>query len=288
MLTAVGFPSARSLKPRTSWQRHLSIVIGAALLALMVGLAIAAPWLGTVDPEFVAPARRLRPSSQAWWFGTDHLGRDLYSRVLYGARASLIVGLAVAAMAMAAGLALGVACGFSRWTDGFVMRIMDGLMAIPAVLLAVALVALTKASIGIVVVAIAITEIPRVTRLVRSVVLQLREQPFILAAESVGTTTLATIYRHIVPNTLAPLIVQGTFVCSSAILTEAVLSFIGAGTPNNVATWGNIIAEGRAFFQIRPNVILFPALFLSTTVLAINLLGDGLRDWLDPRLSRQM
>jgi peptide/nickel transport system permease protein len=288
MLTAVGFPSTSALTPRKAWRRHLSIVIGAALLVVIVGMAAAAPWLGTMDPEFVAPARRLRPSSEAWWFGTDHLGRDLYSRVLYGARASLVVGLAVAAVAMAAGLALGVACGLNRWIDGIVMRIMDGLMAIPAVLLAVALVALTKASIATVVVAIAITEIPRVTRLIRSVVLQLREQPFILAAEAVGTSTFATIHRHIVPNTLAPLIVQGTFVCSSAILTEAILSFIGAGTPNNIATWGNIIAEGRAFFQIRPNVIFFPALFLSITVLAINLLGDGLRDWLDPRLSRQM
>lgn len=286
MLTAVGQPPLRLARPRGPLRRHWSIVLGGALLALAAAAALLAPWLGTVDPEFIAPARRLRPPSELHWFGTDHLGRDLYSRVLYGARASLLVGAAVAAAAIAAGLVLGLAAGSSRWVDAVVMRVMDGMMAIPAVLLAIALMALTRASIGNVILAIAVTEVPRVTRLVRSVVLQIREQPFVEAAEACGTSRLATLRRHVVPNTLAPLIVQASFICSSAILTEAILSFIGAGTPNDVATWGNIIAEGRASFQIRPHVILFPSVFLSLTVLAINLLGDGLRDLLDPRLAR--
>jgi peptide/nickel transport system permease protein len=263
-------------------------VIGGLLLALMVAIALAAPFLGTVDPAALSPIRRLRMPSAQYWFGTDALGRDVYSRVVYGARASLFVGFAVALAAVLAGLLFGLLAGFNRWIDAILMRIMDGLMSIPSVLLAIALMALTRASLENVIAAIAIAEIPRVTRLVRSIVLGLREQPFVEAAIAVGTSTPLILWRHILPNTFAPLIVQATYIAASAIITEAILSFIGAGLPPSIPTWGNIIAEGRAIFQVRPHLILIPAGFLSVTVLAINLLGDGMRDALDPRLARQL
>jgi peptide/nickel transport system permease protein len=273
---------------RPWWRRHLSIVLGGSLIFVMVAIAVAAPWLGTVDPAALSPIRRLRPPSEQFWFGTDALGRDVYSRVVYGARASLFVGFAVAAAAVVSGLFFGLVAGFSRWVDAVLMRVMDGLMSIPSVLLAIALMALTRASLENVILAIAIAEVPRVTRLVRGVVLGLREQPFVEAAIATGTSTPRILVRHILPNTVAPLVVQATYICASAIITEAILSFIGAGLPPSIPTWGNIIAEGRAIFQVRPQLILIPAAFLSLTVLAINLLGDGLRDALDPRLARQM
>ncbi|MCA0450085.1 MAG: ABC transporter permease [Proteobacteria bacterium] len=266
----------------------MSIVLGGGLLFAALILALLAPYLGTVDPTALSPIRRFRPPSEAYWFGTDHLGRDVYSRVVYGARASLLVGVAVAALAVGAGLFFGLIAGFNRWIDAVLMRVMDGLMAIPAVLLAIALMALTKASLQNVIIAIAIAEVPRVTRLVRGVVLTLREQPFVEAAVASGTSTVKILYRHILPNTVAPLVVQATYIWASAIITEAILSFIGAGLPPSIPTWGNIIAEARAVFSVRPHLIAFPAVFLSVTVLAINLLGDGLRDALDPRLARRL
>ncbi len=289
-LTVVAPPSSAQLKGhrRAWWRRHLSIVIGVNLLLLALAAAVFAPWLGTQDPMALSPLRRLRPPSEQFWFGTDPLGRDLYSRVMYGARASLFVGFAVAVSAVLSGLLFGLVAGFNRWVDAVLMRVMDGLMSIPSVLLAIALMALTKASLGNVILAIAIAEVPRVTRLVRGVVLGLREQPFVEAAIATGTSTIRILIRHILPNTIAPLVVQATYICASAIITEAILSFIGAGLPPSIPTWGNIIADGRAVFQIRPHLILIPAAFLSVTVLAINLLGDGLRDALDPRLARQM
>ncbi|MBL8805821.1 MAG: ABC transporter permease [Rhodospirillales bacterium] len=281
-------PEAIKVRRRPWWVRNITIIAGGALLLAALLMALLAPWLGTIDPTALSPIRRLRPPSDQFWFGTDQLGRDLYSRVIYGARASLLVGAAVAAFAVAAGLFFGLVSGFNRWVDAVLMRVMDGLMSIPSVLLAVALMALTKASLGNVIVAIAVAEVPRVTRLVRSVVLGLREQPFVEAAVASGTSAPRILVRHILPNTIAPLLVQATYICASAIITEAILSFIGAGLPPSIPTWGNIIAEGRAVFQIRPQLILIPAAFLSATVLAINLLGDGLRDALDPRLARQM
>jgi peptide/nickel transport system permease protein len=251
-------------------------------------MAILAPYLGTVDPVAVSPVRRLRLPSSTYWFGTDAYGRDLYSRTLYGARISLEVGLGVAVLSTVIGLALGLVTGFNRIADAVIMRIMDGLMSIPPVLLAIALMALTKASVENVIIAITISEVPRVARLVRGVVLSLREQPFVAAAVAAGTGFFRTLSRHIFPNTVAPVLVQATYICASAMITEAVLSFIGAGTPPQIPSWGNIMAEARSFFQIKPYLIIFPGIFLSLTVLAVNLVGDGLRDALDPRLARRM
>ena len=268
--------------------RYPAIAVGGALLLLIVLMAVLAPWLGTVNPMALAPAKRLRPPSAAYWFGSDMLGRDIYSRTVYGSRVSLIVGFSVAFVASLAGLAVGVVAGVVRWADGLIMRIMDGLMSIPPILLAIALMALTRASVQNVVVAIAVAEFPRCARLVRSVVLSLREQPYVEAAVASGTRLPMIIWRHILPGTMAPISVQATYICASAMLTEAVLSFIGAGTPPTIPSWGNIMAEGRALWEVKPFIVFFPAVFLSLTVLAVNLLGDGLRDWLDPRLARRL
>jgi peptide/nickel transport system permease protein len=264
-------------------RQHPTIFAGFVLIGIMLVIAVFAPFLGTNDPTALAPARRLRPPSANYWFGTDMLGRDIYSRVLYGTRVSLTVGFAVALLAAATGLAIGLVAGFVRWSDAIIMRIMDGLMSIPSILLAIALMALTRGSVRNVVIAITISEIPRVARLIRGVVLSLREQPYIEAAIACGTRTPRLILRHVLPNTLAPLSVQATYICASAMITEAILSFIGAGTPPTVPSWGNIMAEGRALWQIKPSIVFFPAIFLLLTVLGVNLLGDGLRDALDPR-----
>jgi peptide/nickel transport system permease protein len=286
-------PVAQSVSPtvarfKDALRRHPTAIFGAVVLLAMIAIALAAPWLGTVDPQAMSPVKRLRDPWGEYWFGTDMLGRDVYSRVIYGARVSLTVGLAVAILSTLVGLAIGLVTGFIRWVDAVVMRVMDGLMSIPSVLLAIALMALTRASLENVIVAITIAEIPRVVRLVRSLVLGLREQPFVEAATAAGTGVARTLVRHILPNTVAPLLVQGTYIFASAMITEAILSFIGAGTPLNIPSWGNIMAEARSLFQLKPWLILIPGAFLSLTVLAINLLGDGLRDALDPRLARRM
>ena len=268
--------------------RHPTIVIGGVLVAIMVFIAVFAPFLGTVDPTALAPARRTREPSAQYWFGTDMLGRDVYSRVIYGARVSLIVGVAVAFFSSVIGLAIGLISGFVRWADSVIMRVMDGLMSIPGILLAIALMALTRGSVGNVILAITVVEVPRVSRLVRGVVLSLREQPYVEAAVAAGTRTPKIIWKHILPNTLAPMTVQATFICAAAMLAESILSFIGAGTPPIIPSWGNIMAEGRALWQVKPYIVFFPAIFLSITVLAVNLLGDGLRDALDPRMAKRL
>lgn len=269
-------------------RRNPTIAFGSALVLLMIFVAVFAPWLWTKDPTALAPALRTREPSAEWWFGTDMLGRDVYSRVLYGTRVSLTVGFAVAICSSVIGLTIGLISGFIRVADAVIMRIMDGMMSIPSILLAIALMALTRGSVGNVVLAITIAEIPRVSRLVRGVVLSLREQPYVDAAVAAGTRTPVIILRHILPNTLAPLTVQATYICASAMIIEAILSFIGAGTPPIIPSWGNIMAEGRALWQVKPYIVFFPAVFLSITVLAVNLLGDGLRDALDPRMAKRL
>lgn len=269
-------------------RRNPTITIGASLVLLMVAIAIFAPFLFTRDPTALAPALRTREPSAQFWFGSDMLGRDVYSRVLYGTRVSLTVGFSVAICASLIGLTIGLISGFIRAADAVIMRIMDGMMSIPSILLAIALMALTRGSVGNVILAITIADFPRVARLVRGVVLSLREQPYVDAAVAAGTRTPVIILRHILPNTLAPLTVQATYICASAMIAEAILSFIGAGTPPIIPSWGNIMAEGRALWQVKPYIVFFPAIFLSITVLAVNLLGDGLRDALDPRMAKRV
>ncbi len=278
------------------------VMFGGAVLALMLLIALLAPVLGTIAPSAINPAARnktpgaeitMRASdgtqtARSAWMGTDSLGRDVYSRVIYGARVSLIVGVAAAAVSVAIGLFFGLVAGYVRWLDGAVMRVMDGVMAIPGILLAIALVSLWGAGLATVIVAVAVPEIPRVVRLVRSLVLSIREEPYVEAAVALGTPVPLILLRHVMPNTVAPLIVQATFICANSILVEAILSFLGIGIPPDIPTWGNIMAEGRALFRLFPHIIFFPGVFLSLTVLAINIVGDGLRDTLDPRMVKRI
>jgi peptide/nickel transport system permease protein len=280
-------PTGLIVRCRTFVRRNPTIVLGTAMLAFMTAVAIGAPWIAG-DAQFMTPIDRLLPPSALHWFGTDPLGRDVYARAVYGARISLVVGLAVAIVSVTIGLTIGLIAGYYRKLDNVLMRFMDGLMAIPGILLAIALVSLNRASVGIVVIAISIPEIPRVVRLVRSVVLTTREQPYIEAAVGGGSRSLKIILRHIVPSTVAPLIVQATYITASAILTEAALSFLGAGVPPEIPTWGNMIASSRLLLARAPWTIFFPGACLALVVLAVNLLGDGLRDRLDPRLARRM
>ena len=282
--------------------RNWSVRIGALALLVLICISIAAPWLGTVDPSlFDAASRDLRPGESGeiltlegetlkhtFRMGSDSFGRDIYSRVIYGTRVSLIVGIATAALALAFGIVLGLCAGYLRWLDGPLMRVMDGLMAIPAILLAISLVALWRAGIGTVIAAIAITEIPRVTRLVRSLVLSIREEPYVEAAVALGTPTAKIMFGHILPNCMAPLLVQGTYIVAFAILVESILSFLGVGLPPDIPTWGNIMAEGRVQFVAYPHNVFFPGVFLALTVLAVNILGDGLRDTLDPKMAKRV
>jgi peptide/nickel transport system permease protein len=260
------------------------VTIATVCLTLVFASAIFAPWLAPHDPLQLAPALRLNPPSSQFPLGTDGYGRDLLSRILYGGRISLLIGVGAAVVSIAIGLAIGLVSGFFKWIDAVVMRVMDGLMAIPSILLAIAVISLSGANIKTVLVVIVIPEIPRVVRLVRSVVLSAREEPYVEAAIAVGSSLPKILWRHLMPNTFAPLIVQGTYICASAILTEAILSFLGAGISPETPTWGNIMAEGRAFFQVKPSLIFWPGLLLSIAILSINLIGDATRDALDPRM----
>jgi len=297
--------AAASTKRKSLWLvalRNPSVIIGGVILLFMLAIGILAPFLGTVDPTRIDPAaRNKKPGTEITMrlddgttvkrvaaFGTDSLGRDVYSRVLYGARVSLTVGVAVALIAIAIGVVIGLISGYIRWLDGIIMRIMDGLMAIPGILLAIALVSIWRAGLITVVFAIVVPDVPRVVRLVRSIVLTVREEPYVEGAISVGTPTWVLMFRHILPNTVAPLIVQGTFIAAAAILVEAALSFLGIGIPPEIPSWGNIMAEGRTLFRVFPHNIFYPGIFLAFTVLAINIMGDGLRDTLDPKMSKKV
>ncbi|MDP1837030.1 MAG: ABC transporter permease [Reyranella sp.] len=282
--------------------RNTAVIFGGAILLVMLVIAILAPFLGTVDPTRIDPAaRNKKPGTEITFrlddgqtakrtviMGTDSLGRDVYSRVLYGTRVSLMIGVSVAVVSIAIGLVIGLVSGYVRWADGIIMRIMDGLMAIPGILLAIALVSIWRAGLITVIFAIVVPDVPRVVRLVRSVVLSVREEPYVEGAISVGTPTWTLMFRHILPNTVAPLIVQGTFIAAAAIIAEAILSFLGIGIPPEIPSWGNIMAEGRTLFRVFPHNIFFPGVFLALTVLAINIMGDGLRDTLDPKMSKKV
>lgn len=263
------------------------VLVAALVLAVIVLAALLAPWVVPHDPSRLTPALRLRPPDATYWLGTDAFGRDLLSRVIMGGRMSLAIGATAAIVAVAAGMVMGLMAGYVRWLDAVLMRFVDGLMAIPNILLAIAIVALWGAGFWTVLIAITLPEVPRVVRLVRSVVLSAREEPYVEAAIAAGSSTFLIMRRHLLPNTVAPLIVQGTYICASAILVEAILSFLGAGINPETPTWGNIMAEGRLYFQINPGIILWPGLVVSLTILAINLLGDAVRDALDPRMAKR-
>lgn len=280
-------PGNRLLRFGRFARRNPTMLLGAAILIFFVTVAIIAPLIAG-DPMLKLPTRRLQPPSPELRFGTDQLGQDVFARTVYGARVSLIVGLSVATISILIGLTIGLFAGYYRRFDAIVMRLMDGLMAIPAILLAIAMVSLNQGSIGIVIAAISIPELPRVVRLVRSIVLSVKELPFVEAARACGAKTPRILFRHIMPSTIAPLIVQATYICASAILVEASLSFLGAGVPPEVPSWGNMIASSRLYLARAPWTIFCPAIALALVVLAVNLLGDGLRDRLDPRLSRRL
>ncbi|MGL4440321.1 MAG: ABC transporter permease [Bosea sp. (in: a-proteobacteria)] len=286
--TATTMPAARLTGLFPFLRRYPLVAIAGLVLGAIVLAAVFAPFMFTRDPTAITPLQRLRPASEAYWLGTDHLGRDIWSRLVYGARVSVMVGLAVAGLSVLIGLVVGLVAGYIRWLDAIVMRVMDGLMAIPGILLAIALVSVSGASLMTVIIAIMVPEIPRVVRLVRSVVLTVREEPYVEAAVSIGTRLPLILFRHILPNCIPPLIVQATYVCASAMLTEAILSFLGAGTPPSIPSWGNMVAEARLLFQIAPWNLLWPGIALAVTILAVNILGDGLRDRLDPKLAKRM
>jgi peptide/nickel transport system permease protein len=297
-------PAAAAGQRHSTWRLVLAngaVRVGACALAMLVFVALAAPWLGTVDPSAIdAGSINIAPGTRAsftdlageatdhlFLMGADGFGRDTWSRVAYGARISLMVGIAVAVLAMLGGSLIGLVAGYFRRLDGLLMRLMDGFMAIPNILLAIALVSMWRASLLTIVVAIAIPEIPRVARLLRSIVLSVREEPYVEAAVALNTPVWKILSRHILPNAVAPLIVHATYVCGSAMLVEAILSFLGIGLSPEIPTWGNIMSEGRVNFNEHPENVLFPGAFLALTVLAVNILGDGLRDTLDPKFRRR-
>ncbi|OZI17302.1 peptide ABC transporter permease [Bordetella genomosp. 7] len=288
-------PDPHVSDPRTSaWRRvrhslkSWPVLLALIVLLLIVAAALLAPWLGTVNPTAIDPANRLKPPFGGYLLGTDAFGRDIWSRVVYGSRISLIAGLGAAVISVIAGLVIGLIAGWFRSLDGLIMRVMDAIMAIPGILLAIALVSVTGASLTTVLVAITIPEIPRVVRLVRGQILSVRGEPYVEAALALGTPLPLLLWRHMVPSTVAPLTVQGTYVFASAMLTEAILSFLGAGIPPEIPSWGNIMSEGRMYFRMLPGLILFPGLFLSLTVLSVNILGDALRDALDPKMAKRI
>jgi peptide/nickel transport system permease protein len=279
---------AATVRCRRWLRKNSTLIAGVVLLALVAIVSLAAPWIATHDPQDIDPMARLNPASVEHFLGTDAVGRDVFSRAVWGGRVSLLVAVCVAGLATAVGVLLGLIAGFVRWSESLIMRVMDGMMAIPDILLAIALMAVTRASLTTVIVAITIPQVPRVVRLVRSLALTLREQPFVEAAHAVGTRLPVILWRHVLPNMVTPLVVQATFIAAAAVLTEAALSFLGVGVPAETPSWGNMMAEGRNFVAVAFHVIVYPGVMLAATVLAINMMGDGLRDALDPRLARQL
>lgn len=279
------------IKARKLWylfRMQPTMYVGIAVLLALAVIAVLAPWIATYSPTDINPLARMKPPSEQHLFGTDAMGRDIFSRVVWGARVSLVVAVAVAAISLVIGIFIGVVAGYFRKLDMFIMRVMDGMMAIPNILLAIALMAAFKGGLVTVIAAIVIPEVPRVVRLVRALVLGIRNQPYIEAAVAMGTRTHKMLFMHVLPNLFAPLMVQATFIAASAIITEAVLSFLGVGIPPQLPSWGNIMADGRNYLSIAFHIILFPGIFLATTVLAVNMVGDCLRDMLDPKLAGKL
>ncbi len=269
-------------------RKNPNMLLGAVIAVVMLVIALAAPLITNYDPVRLSVRERLESPSSTHWFGTDQLGRDVYTRVVYGARVSLLVGTSVATLAAAFGIIIGLISGYFRSSDLVIMRFMDALLAFPSFLLAIALVAVWAAGVWTVIVAITVVSTPYTARLARAMVLSLRERDFIDASRTIGAGPTRIMVLHILPNSLAPVFVQATFAFAVAILIEAGLSFLGTGVPPTVPTWGNTMGDGRRAAQVAPWIIFFPGLFLSLTVLGINLLGDGLRDALDPKLRGQI
>jgi peptide/nickel transport system permease protein len=287
-MTTADLPLATTIRPpflqrlATALRREPLTVICILLLLSFVLMALAAPLIAG-DPYAIDPSRRLSsPAPDAIW-GRDHLGRDVFARAIYGAQVSLLVGFSVAALTTVLGVAIGLYAGMSRFGGGIVMRIIEAMMAIPAILLAIALASMLDGGLFTVIIAIAIPEVPRMVRLVRSVVLGVREQPYVSAAVSIGTSGLHLVGRHILPNTLGPVLVQATYACASAIIASAVLSFLGVGIAPEVPSWGGMMADARARFRLNPDLMFYPGVLLSLLVLAVNILGDRLSDALYPR-----
>ncbi|MER9677436.1 ABC transporter permease [Mesorhizobium sp. M0208] len=262
-----------------------SVRVALIFMLLIVLVSYLGPGIANLNPLSISPELRLTPPSGAHFLGTDMFGRDIFTRVLYGGRVSLAIGLATAVLATTAGTIFGLVAGAGQASDNILMRVMDGIMAIPGILLAIALATIFGGGVLTVIVALAIPEVPGVARLVRSLTLTLREQVFIEAARSYGASPLRLLFKYILPNALAPIAVQATYICGLAILYEAYLSFVGIGVPPENPSWGNIVAEGRSFALIAPYLILYPSLVIMAVVLAVNLIGDGLRDMLDPRFA---
>jgi len=263
--------------------RRKTTLIGAILMALMLAVGLLAP-LVAGDPAHMDVAGRLTAPGRAHWLGTDDVGRDVWSRVVYGARLSLLVGGAVVALSFLVGIVCGVVAGYYRGLDNVVMRVMDGLMAFPAIVLAIALMAALGPSVVNVIVAIAVVYSPRVARVVRGSVLVIRETAYVEAARALGVSDLVLLARHVLPNCMSPVIVQGSFVFAAAVLTEAALSFLGVGVPPYVPSWGVILAEGRLYIQQAYWLVLSPGIAIMLTIFGLNLFGDGLRDLLDPKI----
>jgi peptide/nickel transport system permease protein len=275
---------------RYYWLRLLlenpAAVASLCFVLLLLLMALLAPVIAPIDPNFVNPADRLEPPSSAYWFGSDDLGRDVFSRVVYGSRISLLVGIAVMVGAMALGSIFGLIAGYYQRLDTALMRVMDGMEAIPGILLAIAIMATLGSSTQNVIIALSVVYLPNIARLVRSTTLMNREQVYVESARAIGLPDATILWRYIFKNSLSPLIVQATFVIAFGILAEASLSFIGAGVPPNIPTWGSTVSAGQARLQQAWWVAVFPGMFLFATVLAINLIGDALRDAIDPRSRR--
>ena len=290
--------ATEAIQPRSRWttgvrsaQRALlknpNMLVGFVILAVISFFTIFAGYVDRYDPLKLDPLIRLDSPSAEHFFGTDNTGRDVYSRTIHGGRVSLLVGFTVALLTVCAGMVIGLISGYDRRADIVIQRFMDAIMSFPTLLLALALIAMLGSSITNVIIVITVVDTPRMVRIVRAQVLALREFQFVEAARALGAPTWRVLLLHVAPNTFAPVMVQATYVFATAILVEAGLSFLGLGIPPDLPSWGNGIALGRTYLQTAVWVSFFPGLILTITVLAINLVGDGLRDALDPKLARR-